>query len=295
MTDPIHNAEDSPFIGWYFLFAGFLALYFFTFWDLFHGLWRTDQNAHGPIVLTVAAWFLVYRFRRIDKDDQVPVKPAPIIGWFVFAIGLLVFVVGRSQSVYLFEIGSLIPVIAGAVLILFGIGVCKKLWFALFFLLFAIPLPGSVTDSITQPMKIFVSWGTEHILYSLGYPIARSGVVLSIGQYKLLVADACAGLNSLFSLEALGLLYLNVVRHSSVLRNFALAILIVPISLTTNLIRVMLLSLITYYFGDEAGQGFVHSFSGMLLFMTALLLTIAADSALRAGVKIGKVAGMVSQ
>ena len=135
--------------------------------------------------------------------------------------------------------------------------------------------------SITQPLKLAVSSVATTVLFSAGYPIARSGVILQIGQYQLLVADACAGLHTLFSLEAMGLLYLNVVRHTSLLRNVALAILIVPISFTANVIRVMVLALITYYFGDEAGQGFLHGFAGMVLFMTALMFIIATDSGLR--------------
>jgi exosortase/archaeosortase family protein len=120
----------------------------------------------------------------------------------------------------------------------------------------------------------------------VGYPIARTGVILQIGQYKLLVADACAGLHTLFTLEALGLLYLNIVRHDSLFRNIALAILIVPISFTANVIRVMVLTLITYHYGDEAGQGFLHGFAGMVLFLTALLLIIGVDSLLQLSVKL---------
>ena len=98
------------------------------------------------------------------------------------------------------------------------------------------------------------------------------------GQYKLLVADACAGLHTLFTLEALGLLYLNIVRHDSLFRNVTLAILIVPISFTANVFRVIVLTLITYHFGDEAGQGFLHGFAGMVLFLSALLLIMGAVS-----------------
>jgi exosortase B len=177
-----------------------------------------------------------------------------------------------------------VPVLLGIVLLFFGSAVAKRLWFAFFFLCFMVPLPGSVVDALTQPMKIAVSYATEHILYWMGYPIARNGVILQIGQYQLLVADACAGLNSLFTLEALGLLYMNIMRHESALRNAVLAILIVPISMSSNIIRVIILSLVTYYFGDEAGQGFVHGFSGIVLFLTALLLIIGVDSLLRLGV-----------
>lgn len=272
--------------SWLLLALGFASIYFPSFWDLFHGLWQTQQNAHGPIVLAITTWFFIYKSREIASSKNFEREPSEVTGWIVFLTGLLIYAAGRSQAVYFLEIGSMIPVVAGLVLIFFGKIALKKLWFSLFFMFFMIPLPGSLTDTITQPMKLLVSWGTDHLLYSLGYPISRTGVILNIGQYRLLVADACAGLNSLFTLEALGLLYLNVVQHSSVVRNIALATLIVPISLTSNLIRVSLLALITYYFGDEAGQGFIHGFSGMLLFLTALLLIIGVDSLLRTGVKV---------
>jgi exosortase B len=151
---------------------------------------------------------------------------------------------------------------------------------------FMIPLPGAIVDALTMPMKMLVSYVAEHVLFWVGYPIARTGVILQIGQYKLLVADACAGLHTLFTLEALGLLYLNLVRHDSFFRNVTLAILIVPISFTANVFRVIVLTLITYHFGDEAGQGFLHGFAGMVLFLSALLLIMGVDSLLQYGVKI---------
>ena len=132
-------------------------------------------------------------------------------------------------------------------------------------MIFMIPLPGPVVDTVTVPMKMAVSHVAEQVLYWAGYPIARSGVILQIGQYQLLVADACAGLHTLFTLEAMGLLYLNLIRHESLFRNVTLAILIVPISFAANVIRVMALTLITYHFGDAAGQGFLHGFAGMVL------------------------------
>jgi exosortase B len=170
-------------------------------------------------------------------------------------------------------------------LLLQGPAALRVQWFPLFFMLFMLPLPGPFVDTVTMPMKMAVSWCAEHILFAAGYPIARSGVVLQVGQYQLLVADACAGLHTLFTLEALGLLYLNIVRHGSFLRNVGLALLIVPISFTANIIRVMTLTLITYHFGDAAGQGFLHGFAGMVLFISALLLIIGVDTLLRSAVR----------
>jgi exosortase B len=172
-------------------------------------------------------------------------------------------------------------VLAGSVLVLQGTAALKVIWFPLFFMIFMVPLPGLLVAAVTMPMKIAVSFVAELVLYNLGYPIARTGVILQVGQYQLLVADACAGLHTLFTLEALGLLYLNLMRHESLFRNVTLAILIVPISFFANVIRVIVLTLVTYHFGDAAGQGFLHGFAGMVLFLSALLLIIGVDALIR--------------
>jgi exosortase B len=267
------------------IIAGLVVLYLPSLVDLMRGVWSTDQQAHGPIVLSIACW-LIYRKWSDMLHASEGQLTAPITGWSIFIVGLLLYIIGRSQDILLFEIGSVIWLLAAFLLILRGIGALKVMWFPLFFMIFMIPLPSVVVDAVTMPMKMAVSYVAENVLFWAGYPIARTGVILQIGQYKLLVADACAGLHTLFTLEALGLLYLNVIKHDSLLRNIMLAVLIVPISFTANVIRVMVLTLITYHFGDEAGQGFLHGFSGMVLFLTALLLIIGVDSLFQLGVKL---------
>ena len=264
--------------------AGLVVLYLPSLVDLMRGVWSTDQQAHGPIVLSIACW-LIYRKWHDMLNASEGQSTAPITGWSIFIIGLLLYIIGRSQEILLFEIGSVILLLSAILLIMRGRTALKAMWFPLFFMLFMIPLPSVVVDAVTMPMKMSVSYVAENVLFWAGYPIARTGVILQIGQYKLLVADACAGLHTLFTLEALGLLYLNIIRHESLLRNIMLAILIVPISFTANVIRVMVLTLITYHYGDEAGQGFLHGFSGMVLFLTALLLIIGVDSLFQLGVK----------
>ena len=274
-----HHARH--FFPWIALLCGFCILYVPTLVDLMTGLWSTPQNAHGPIIFAVSVWFLIFKANQQTPEQRANDRPAPRTGWVVLTLGLLAYALGRSQAVYLFEVGSMIPIAVAVVLIFFGAKTAGRLWFAFFLMLFMIPLPGSVIDLLTQPMKIAVSWGAEHLLFWLDYPVARRGVTLTIGQYQLLVADACSGLNSLFSLEALGLLYLNVTRNETAVRNTLLAICIVPISYASNLTRVVVLCLVTYYFGDEAGQGFLHQFSGMVLFLTALVIIVCVDALLR--------------
>ena len=264
---------------WWPVLLGLAVLYVPTFYDLFSGLWATEEQVHGPIIFALAIWLLYKKWSTMMEKSAG--EHSVITGWIVFAIALMLYIIGRALRVDIFEIGSLIWMFSAILLIKRGGSALKVVWFPLFFMLFMIPLPGTLVIMLTMPMKMAVSYVTEHILFWADYPIARNGVILQIGQYQLLVADACAGLQTLLTLEALGLFYLNVVHHTSALRNIVLAILIIPISFAANVIRVITLTLITYYFGDEAGQGFMHGFAGIVLFLSALILILGMDKLLR--------------
>jgi exosortase B len=271
--------------AWLITGIGLASLVFPTLLRLFSGVWSTDEQGHGPIVLGISLW-MIYRAREsilTNNLAQTSDRLSSLLGWSLLAIGSCLYSIGRSQSILSAEVLALVIILLALILVLRGPNVARALWFPLFFLLFTVPLPSVLVATVTQPLKMAVSYAAELLLYHAGYPISRTGVILQIGPYQLLVADACAGLHTLFTLEALGLLYLNLVRHSSMLRNIALAILIVPISFCANVIRVIALTLVTYHMGDEAGQGFLHGFAGMVLFLSALMLIISTDSLLRWG------------
>lgn len=264
---------------WLPLAIGLGALYGPSISRLLQSIWGKAEHMHGPMVLAISVWLMIRNWSAMVQAgrDHAPSS----WGWPVLVFGLVLYIAGRSQDIVLFEMGSLIWLLTGLILLYHGWAGLKMQWFALFFMCFMVPLPSPIVDTVTMPMKMAVSYVTEQVLYAVGYPIGRNGVILQIGQYMLLVADACAGLQTLLTLEALGLLYLNLVRRDSLLRNVGLALLIVPISFTANVIRVMALSLITYHFGDAAGQGFLHDFAGLVLFLSALLLIISFDTLLQ--------------
>ncbi len=260
------------------LLFGFAAMYLPTYADLAKRVWPSDEQGHGPIILALTLWLL---YGQRHAVAALPVQPSKRLGLGLMVMGVLMYIVGRTQVILVFEVFSQHLVLVGMVLLFLGRPALRLVWFPLFFLLFVVPLPGSVVAGITAPLKSAVSAVAAGLLYNLGYPVARAGVVLSVGPYQLLVADACAGLNSMFTLEALGLLYMNLMRYTSAVRNVLLAILIIPIAFAANIVRVMILVLVTYHFGDEAGQGFVHSFAGMVLFLVGLTLILLTDKLLR--------------
>ncbi len=267
-------SRGTAWISWWPVIVGLLVLYVPTIIDLHRGLWNEEAYGHGPIVLGIVLWL----FWRAGLDDARRIEQAASwLGRMLFAFGLLAYAVGRSQGIVLLEVGSVMPVAGGLVLSLQGWAGVRRLWFPVFFLVFFVPLPGFVIDGITGALKPVVSAVAELLLYKLGYPIARSGVVLSVGPYQLLIADACSGLNSMFSLSSMGLLYLHLMRYANWVRVGILLACILPVAFVANIVRVIILILITYHLGDEAGQGFLHNFAGMALFVIALTFFFLTD------------------
>jgi exosortase len=148
-------------------------------------------------------------------------------------------------------------------------------------LLFLVPVPGSVLDEVLLPLKQWVSQFVTWLLYCAGYPIARNGVVLTIGNYELLIADACSGLNSMLALSGIGLLYVYLAGHQSRWWNAVLLISVLPIAFAANILRVLSLVLITYYAGDRPGRWF-HDKAGYLEILAAFACFFGFDHLLRA-------------
>ena len=246
-----------------------------TYVRLEQTIWNIVGQGHGPVMLALTLWLAWQRLPALLALKEVQ---RDRLGWVLLVVGALLYVVGRSQDILMFEVGAQIWILAGLLLLYWGRRGLRLMWFPLFFMIFLLPLPSPVVDALTSPLKSAVSYVAEELLYMAGYPVARAGVTLVIGQYKLLVADACAGLNSVFALEAIGVFYLSIMQYQSKARNIILAIAVLPISFVSNVIRVIALVLITYYFGDEVAQGYVHDFAGILLFSVATVLTIAFDA-----------------
>ena len=254
-------------LEWWPVLLGLLALLVPSIFRLAQGIWQSEEQAHGPLILLVVL-YLFWEKRNVIFAPQT--QSAKTFGWLCLIFGLLIYAIGRSQEIILFEVGAFVPVLAGTLLIARGLPALKQLWFPIIFIVFMVPLPGFVVDGLTGPLKQHISQIAETVLYNMGYPVARSGVTITIGQYQLLVADACSGLHSMFSLSALGLLYLYLAQHKHWWRNGIIIACILPMAFIANIVRVMALILITYHFGDEAGQGFIHGAAGILLFVVAL-------------------------
>lgn len=266
-------SSDQPMV-WAVLIAGFLAMFGPVYWAAFNGIWQSEEHGHGAIVLAVLVWLY---WQKRDALVELVSNPSRAAGWAIFVFGLLIYFIGQVVDITIFKFGSQIPVLLGIFLLTKGWGAARLLVFPLAYTVFMIPLPSLLVDAITGQLKQWVSVVAEQLIYAAGYPIGRTGVMLTIGQYQLLVADACSGLNSMFSLSALGLLFIYIMDRKSTIYTVVMVLSILPIAFAANIVRVIALILITYYFGDEAAQGFLHGAAGMVLMMVALIILFALD------------------
>ena len=279
------RAKTAPGLAWLVAIGGFAAMYIPLYWWAvegshgIEGIWQTEEQGHGAIILAVMLW-LFWSLRK--EIDAAPVNPTPVPGWPLFLLGLFAYFVGRVFDISILQFGSQSLVVAAALLLLRGKAAVQVAWFPLIYFIFMIPLPGIVVDAITGSLKGLIANIVETLLYFFGYPIARSGVILSIGPYQLQVADACSGLHSMFSLSALGTLFMYLMGRKSKLHMGLMLAAILPIAFIANIVRVITLVLVTFYLGDEAGQGFLHGAAGMVLMLVALLFFFCLDVVLDA-------------
>ena len=260
-------------IGSWAMLIGVAALYLPTYLDLYQVFWKSGRSVQGPVILAWVAW-LVWRDRHSLKLEETCGKSPAAVALFI--AGLLFYALGRSQSLIQFEIASQIPVLLGIAWMLLGRRALKTLTFPLAFTLFVIPVPGTLLDQLLLPLKQLVSAIVDNGLHTAGYPIARNGVVLMIGQYDLLIADACSGLNSMIALTGLGLIYVYVVSRYSRWHNTLLLLSVLPVAFSANVIRVMALLLVTYYCGDGTGRAF-HASAAWLEIALAFTGFFAVD------------------
>jgi exosortase B len=262
---------------WWLLAASLAVIAVPTLFHLSEQSWSRESGAHGPIILATGAWLLFRQLPQIRREAS-PGRPA--VSLSLLAVALVCYVFGRAYDFITLEAGGVYG--AGVAMLHATIGprLLWKNWFPLFYLAFAIPPPEFVLDALTSPLKQFVSMVTTDMLTALGYPISREGVIILIAQYELLVEDACSGMNSLVGLTAVSLFYIYLTRGSSWRYATLLTAFVIPIAILANMIRIVLLVLMTYYLGDQFAQGFAHSLAGVVLFATALIMVFAVDQVL---------------
>jgi exosortase len=139
-----------------------------------------------------------------------------------------------------------------------------------------IPLPAIIFNQIAFPLQLLASRAGEMVISLAGIPVVREGNVLQLPSQTLEVAEACSGIRSLVSLIMLAI----VLGHFTERRigpRFLIALAAVPIAIVANAARVAGTGLASELVSPAAAEGFLHTFSGWLLFVVAFIGLVAVQ------------------
>src|SRR5580765_345750 len=233
--------------------------------------WAHDDNySHGFLIVPLAAYFVWERRGRLARAVPQP----SMVGLLVVLASLATLVVGVLGAEFFLSRVSLLGVIAGTVLFLYGWEHLRILAFPLAFLLLMIPIPAIIFSQIAFPLQIFASRFGVAAMQLCNVPVLREGNVIVLANTTLEVVEACSGIRSLVSLLTLGIVY-GYFSDSRLWVRVAIAASTVPIAIVANGLRVAGTGVLAHYLGPDVAQGFFHTFSGWLVFLAAFGLVAA--------------------
>lgn len=272
-------SETSPvvWVRWLIVMVLFALIYRRAFDDLWMN-WSYDESyySHGFLIPPISLFF-VWRARQ--DLAKLPIQPASW-GYLCLAVTCLYLMVSIFLGFRVLEQLSIIPMVFSLILVLFGWPYAKRLWFPVLFLIFMIPIPVSMTQSIVLDIKILATELSVRLAQLFTLPMIRDGSYVHFGDDFLLVGEVCGGLRSLIALLAFGA----VMAYISKTRNWARILIFMisaPIAIVSNVVRIFFLCVVGYFYGSEYASGKVHDVSGILIFAVAFVLLFSLESFLR--------------
>lgn len=240
--------------------------------------WASDENAsHGLLVVPLAI-YLVWSGR---AEWRARPSAPTLWGAAILVVSLAVYAAGVLGAELFLSRISIVGVLAGAVAFIWGWRHVRRAAFPLALAALAIPLPAIVLNQITLPLQLVASRAGESLIAFAGVPVLREGNVLILTETTLEVAEACSGIRSLVSLVtiAVATAYL---RGGSTPGGAMLIVAAIPIAIIANAARVAGTGLAAHVIGPRAAEGFLHGFSGWLVFGASLALLLAAERGIAA-------------
>lgn len=256
----------------------FILLYFPVFQKLLES-WNHDENYSHGYFIPVLAGLMIWMQR--EKLRQALKRPSNI-GLVIIILGLVQFIVAWVGSEYFLQGTSIIVVLLGSVLYLWGWQMALLTLVPLVYLIFMVPLPAIIWNKLSFPLALMASKVSADLVSAMGLSILREGNILTLPNITLQVADACSGLRSLTTLLALSAFVAFISDHTKP-KKWILFLAGVPIALVSNIIRLAGTAVLARHFGATVAHGFIHDFSGWVVFVLGLVMLLGVNSLLGLG------------
>jgi len=232
-----------------------------------------NPTASHVLAIPLVSLVLVYGNR---ESTFAVIRPSPWLGGAVMLSGLLLAIAARvvplsGTSPLSAAAAGIVLLWIGGFLLCSGVEAARAAMFPLGFLVFMVPLPAPILNAVTTFLKVGSAEAVDKLFALTGTPFHRQGFVFALPDVVIEIADECSGIRSSMALLLTSLLagyrFLN-----STWAKVLLVLVIVPITILKNAVRIVTLSLLSIHVDPSFLTGQLHHEGGMAFFVLALVL-----------------------
>jgi exosortase len=266
VVTPALKDERAPSRAWVWILLLLVVAVYAPTAKWLWGRWTMSvwQHAHGLLIPPVVAYFVWLELR-----DRRHLPPDASAWGFLFVVpALALHALDTGLGTQLLSAISIVIAAPGLALLLLGAERTKAIAFPLAFLAFMLPIPLALTSQLHLFLRHIATRATAFLLPYVGVPVFAEGTSLHLANGTLHVADACSGFSTLYA--SLAVACLTAYSCRSWKRRLLVLATAVPIAIAANVVRMVLLGLMTYHWGFQTLDTPLHPASGMLTFVLAL-------------------------
>jgi exosortase len=237
---------------------------------------RSDPYSYTIIIPFVSLALVYWRRKEIFSAAEFDVALAALF----FIVGAILCGFGLEYSTVLGPLNGLpvsilafVDLIIGSFVLCYGSRALRAAAFPFLFLLLMIPIPGFAADGIISALQHWSADGTAVLYNIFRVPVHRSGLYFELPGIRILVAEECSGIRSTLALFITVVLIAQFSLRSN-WRKLLLCLLVVPIAVAKNSIRIFTLSTLAVYVNKGFLFGRLHHHGGVLFFLLGLALSM---------------------
>lgn len=271
-TDTSPELWKFSSLGWVVLLAASLLLiatYQSGLSYMVHLWTTTDEYSYGPLIPLIALFFV---WQKKDELERVPFR-ASWQGPVIVAIAALLYILGELSTLYVVIQYAFLIALLGTIVAIGGWQTARIIWAALFLLIFMIPLPNFLYQSLSAQLQLISSQIGVAVIRLFDISVYLEGNVIDLGTMKLQVIEACSGLRYLFPLMTLGFVAAYLFK-TSLWKRVVVLLSTIPITVLMNSFRIGVIGVMVEYWGQGMAEGFLHDFEGWFIFMACTGLLI---------------------
>jgi exosortase len=283
MGSAVNNSISNKSRSWWtpavgvqiVLLAAVIGIHYRHVIDALATIWRTNGDwSHGFIIPLFSLYYLYMRRDRMpltirEKGPTGRIAGAVII---VFAFAVHAYSTFINPVEY-FKSLALVATIMGVVLMTCGWPLARWSWFAVAFLIFALPLPQTLYVQMTMPLRFIAAYVSSAMLSLVPDMEAQATGALVEYVYRsrtgtLDIEQACSGIRLMMTMMALGVA-MAFVSERPVWQRLTMTLCCVPIAILCNIIRVTTTGFLVVFGKSDLANGFWHTMLGMSMLFIA--------------------------